>query len=364
MTKNTALQPSATESVDDLIARLAADARDAQRVLSRLDDAARAAGLRLAAGAMRTDAGAILAANARDMAAGAARGLSGAMLDRLLLDAGRIGAIADGLDAVAALPGPVGQVIDTREQPNGLVLSRVRVPIGVIGIAIGTVLLPDMSRRISANDHAGAMAAQRRAFDFTLLFSVPFVAAFLTVPDVIMRAMFARGAFTKADAAAAGATLAAYAVGLIPFVLIRSAVATFYARKDTATPVKSALTGIAVNLEVSGEGGGDHAAVRGVQLREYGPGMGGLVPDPGGGCCPRRAGRPSPKHCCGGAGQGPWQPAADLLHELERVRREAPDARLRREWGVGEQPRQPHRARTLVGTIKSRRVRNFSPRTS
>jgi putative peptidoglycan lipid II flippase len=60
--------------------------------------------------------------------------------------------------------------------------------------------------------------------------------------------MFARGAFTKADAAAAGATLAAYAIGLIPFVLIRSAVATFYARKDTATPVKAALTGIAVNV--------------------------------------------------------------------------------------------------------------------
>jgi putative peptidoglycan lipid II flippase len=60
--------------------------------------------------------------------------------------------------------------------------------------------------------------------------------------------MFARGAFSKADAAAAGATLAAYAVGLIPFVLIRSAVATFYARKDTATPVKAALTGVAVNV--------------------------------------------------------------------------------------------------------------------
>ena len=92
------------------------------------------------------------------------------------------------------------------------------------------------------------MASQRRAFDFTLLFSVPFVAAFLTVPDVIMRAMFARGAFSKTDAAAAGATLAAYAIGLIPFVLIRSAVATFYARKDTATPVKAALIGVAVNV--------------------------------------------------------------------------------------------------------------------
>ena len=123
-----------------------------------------------------------------------------------------------------------------------------QLPIGVIGIAIGTVLLPEMSRRLTANDVAGASAAQRRAFEFSLLFSVPFVAAFLTVPDVIMRAMFARGAFSKADAVAAGATLAAYAIGLIPFVTIRSAVATFYARKDTATPVKAALTGIAVNV--------------------------------------------------------------------------------------------------------------------
>src|ERR1700720_1031215 len=123
-----------------------------------------------------------------------------------------------------------------------------QLPIGVIGIAIGTVLLPEMSRRLTSGDRDGAMASQRRAFDFTLLFSVPFVAAFLAVPDVIMRAMFARGAFSKADAAAAGATLAAYAVGLVPFVLIRSAVATFYARKDTATPVKAALTGVAVNV--------------------------------------------------------------------------------------------------------------------
>src|ERR1700716_412275 len=123
-----------------------------------------------------------------------------------------------------------------------------QLPIGVIGIAIGTVLLPEMSRRITAGDRDGAMASQRRAFDFTLLFSVPFVVAFLTVPETITRAMFARGAFSKSDAAAAGATLAAYAIGLIPFVLIRSAVATFYARKDTATPVKAALTGVAVNV--------------------------------------------------------------------------------------------------------------------
>jgi putative peptidoglycan lipid II flippase len=123
-----------------------------------------------------------------------------------------------------------------------------QLPIGVIGIAIGTVLLPEMSRRITAGDVDGAAASQRRAFEFTLLATVPFVAAFVTVPDVIVRAVFARGAYTRADAAAAAVTLAAYAIGLIPFVTIRSAVSAFYARKDTATPVKASLTGLAVNV--------------------------------------------------------------------------------------------------------------------
>src|SRR2546423_13547992 len=92
-----------------------------------------------------------------------------------------------------------------------------QLPIGVIGIAIGTVLLPEMSQRITAGDDRGAAASQRRAFEFTLLATVPFVAAFLAVPDVIVRAVFARGAYTRADAAAAAGTLAAYGLGLIPF---------------------------------------------------------------------------------------------------------------------------------------------------
>ncbi|MFX4481946.1 lipid II flippase MurJ, partial [Acinetobacter baumannii] len=62
-----------------------------------------------------------------------------------------------------------------------------QLPIGVIGIAIGTVLLPEMSRRLTAGDFDGSAVSQRRAFDLTLLMSVPFVAAFITVPDVIMR---------------------------------------------------------------------------------------------------------------------------------------------------------------------------------
>jgi putative peptidoglycan lipid II flippase len=123
-----------------------------------------------------------------------------------------------------------------------------QLPIGVIGIAVGTVLLPEMSRRIAAGDEDGARHAQSRAIEFTLLLSVPCLVAFLIIPDLILRALFARGAFTAANAAAAGATLAAYALGLVPFVLIRSVVAMFFARGDTATPVKAALTAVPVNI--------------------------------------------------------------------------------------------------------------------
>ena len=123
-----------------------------------------------------------------------------------------------------------------------------QLPIGVIGIAAGTVVLPEMSRRLAAGDEAGALHAQNRAIEFTLLLTVPCLAAFFIVPDVIMRGLFMHGAFTAADAQAAAATLMAYAVGLLPFVLIRSVVATFYARGDTATPVKAALIAVAVNI--------------------------------------------------------------------------------------------------------------------
>jgi putative peptidoglycan lipid II flippase len=122
------------------------------------------------------------------------------------------------------------------------------LPIGVVGIAVGIVLLPEMSRRLAAGDEAGAAAAQGRAIELTLLIAIPFVAGAIAIPDLVMRALFARGAFTNADALAAAATLAAYAVGLIPFMWMRSFTAPFLARGDTATPVKAALTAAGVNI--------------------------------------------------------------------------------------------------------------------
>ena len=125
---------AAAETPAELIARLAAAGRTAQRVLAGLDSASKAGALRAAAAALRGAETAVLAANARDMTAGAAAGLSGAMLDRLKLDPPRVEAIAKALDQIAALPDPVGQIIDSSTAPSGLALSRVRVPIGVIGI--------------------------------------------------------------------------------------------------------------------------------------------------------------------------------------------------------------------------------------
>jgi putative peptidoglycan lipid II flippase len=123
-----------------------------------------------------------------------------------------------------------------------------QLPVGVIGIAAGTVLLPEMARRIAAGDERGARHAQNRAIELTLLLSLPCVIAFLLVPELIMRALFGRGAFTAADAQAAGATLAAYAIGLLPFVLIRSFATTFLARGDTTTPVVALFFAVIVNV--------------------------------------------------------------------------------------------------------------------
>lgn len=123
-----------------------------------------------------------------------------------------------------------------------------QLPFGVIAIAAGTVLLPEMSRRLAAGDEAGAHAAQNRAAGFSLALSAPFTVAFLTLPGLIMTALFQRGAFSAEDAARAASVLAAYGLALPAVVLVRSAVASFYARQDTVTPLVASLTGIAVNV--------------------------------------------------------------------------------------------------------------------
>jgi glutamate-5-semialdehyde dehydrogenase len=116
--------------IDDMAAR----ARAASHVLSAMPTERKAAGLKAAAAQLRASADSIMAANSVDLAAAKASGMAAAMVDRLTVDAARIEGIAGAVDAIAALPDPVGAIIDQSERPNGLKFTRVRVPLGVIGI--------------------------------------------------------------------------------------------------------------------------------------------------------------------------------------------------------------------------------------
>lgn len=119
-----------TRSVTDICR----EAQRAARALAQLDTAAKDAALLAIADALIARADEILEANARDLEAGREAGLSSALMDRLRLDGGRIAAMADGVRQVAALPDPVGEVIDGHRLPNGLDVRKVRVPLGVVGV--------------------------------------------------------------------------------------------------------------------------------------------------------------------------------------------------------------------------------------
>ncbi|MGI9329496.1 MAG: glutamate-5-semialdehyde dehydrogenase [Gammaproteobacteria bacterium] len=121
-------------AIGTLMQRLGESARAAAQDLARADSAAKSQALQAAAQALRANQAEILQANARDMAAAAKKGLSGAMLDRLLLNSERVESMARGLEAIDALPDPVGEVMADWDRPNGLHIERVRVPLGVIGI--------------------------------------------------------------------------------------------------------------------------------------------------------------------------------------------------------------------------------------
>ena len=123
-----------TQTPEMLIAMMGARARVVAAQLSTASDAQKIDALRRAAQALRDQAPQIIAANARDMENAAANGLSPAMLDRLKLDEDRVLATAAGVEQVATLDNPLGSVIDRQVRPNGMELSRVRVPLGVIGI--------------------------------------------------------------------------------------------------------------------------------------------------------------------------------------------------------------------------------------
>jgi putative peptidoglycan lipid II flippase len=123
-----------------------------------------------------------------------------------------------------------------------------QLPLGVLGIALGTVLLPAMSSRLALGDTEGSDDAQNRSASLVLLLTLPFAAVFLVIPDTIMRGIFAHGAFDRNAASLSAIALAAYGAGLPAMALVRIFASTFYARHDTMTPARVTVTAITVNI--------------------------------------------------------------------------------------------------------------------
>lgn len=123
-----------------------------------------------------------------------------------------------------------------------------QLPLGLIGIGVGTAMLPALSRQIGRGDEAGAGHAQNRAIELVLLLTLPATAALMIAATPILRALLQHGAFTAADTMASAAALSAFSAGLPAYILIKVLVPGFYARADTKTPVKIALVSMLVNL--------------------------------------------------------------------------------------------------------------------
>ncbi|MBI1417727.1 MAG: murein biosynthesis integral membrane protein MurJ [Limimaricola sp.] len=123
-----------------------------------------------------------------------------------------------------------------------------QLPLGVVGVAVGVVLLPDLSRRLRAGDAVGGRDTFNRACEFSLALTIPAAVALIVIPVPLISVLFQRGAFTTADTQATALALAVYGLGLPSFVLQKALQPLFYAREDTRSPFNYAIVSLIVNI--------------------------------------------------------------------------------------------------------------------
>jgi putative peptidoglycan lipid II flippase len=123
-----------------------------------------------------------------------------------------------------------------------------QLPLGIVGIAIGVVLLPELTQKLSAGNSDAAMHSHNRSLEFAMLLTLPAAVALMVVPGPIIQVLFQRGAFSAEDTRAVSAALAAFAAGLPASVLIRVFLPGFFAREDTRTPMIYAGISAVVNI--------------------------------------------------------------------------------------------------------------------
>lgn len=126
-----------------------------------------------------------------------------------------------------------------------------QLPLGVVGIAVGIVLLPDLSRRLKAGDDIGAREAYSRAGEFAAALTIPCAIAFLTIPLPLVSVMYERGATTSADSIAIATAVAVYGLGLPAFVLQKILQPLYFAREDTKSPFRYALVSMVINAALA-----------------------------------------------------------------------------------------------------------------
>jgi putative peptidoglycan lipid II flippase len=123
-----------------------------------------------------------------------------------------------------------------------------QLPLGVVGVAIGVVLLPDLSRKLRAGESVLAFSVHNRALELALFFTLPAAVALILISKPVVYTLFEHGAFGRSDSIATASALAAFAAGLPAFVLIKVFAPGFFAREDTATPMRFAIVSVMVNI--------------------------------------------------------------------------------------------------------------------
>ncbi|MEZ5913291.1 MAG: murein biosynthesis integral membrane protein MurJ [Paracoccaceae bacterium] len=172
-------------------------------------------------------------------------------MKRLLLIAGPA-VLAGGVVQINLLVGrQVGSFFDGAIAWLSYADRLYQLPLGVVGIAIGIVLLPDLSRRLKANDTFGSRYALSRAAEFALFLTVPAAVALIVIPVPLIGVLYERGAFSAADTGPTALALAVYGAGLPAFVLQKVLQPLYFAREDTATPFRFAVWSMVVNAALA-----------------------------------------------------------------------------------------------------------------
>jgi len=122
-----------------------------------------------------------------------------------------------------------------------------QLPLGAIGIAVGTVLLPSISRLLASDDQKGANLQQNKALEFSLFLTLPAAVALAVIAAPILATLFERGQFLAGDTSATAAALTVYALGLPAYVIAKTLTPGYFARKDTKTPVRYAIVALVIN---------------------------------------------------------------------------------------------------------------------